>query len=78
MQQGDWSKLTDYLNSVKCGGSSKPKRLVLTQENLRDITGSVQQAKLYRDHTTQQDIKDRAKAAGFDVVQEDNGDFLFT
>ena len=77
VQKGDWSKLTGYLNSLKCGGKSKPKKFVLTEENLRDITGSVQKDKFYKDHTTQKDIKDRAKVAGFNVEQEDNGDFVF-
>jgi len=70
--------LTEYLNLLNCGGKSKPKKLVLTQDNLRDITGSVQKDKLYKDHTTQKDIVARANQAGFSVLQEKNGDFTFT
>ncbi len=77
-QIGDWKKLADYLNSLTCGGASKPKMIVLTQENLLDITGSVQKDKLYKNHTTQRDINYRAQEAGFSVMQESNGDFVFT
>ena len=75
--RGDWSKLTDYLNEIKIGGTSKPKMIVLSQDNLLDITGSVQKAKLYKDHP-QTDIVDRAAAAGYSVNQLANGDFEFS
>ena len=64
--KGDWSKLTDYLMKIKCG-EIKPKLLILTQDNLRAITGSTQKAKLYKKHTSQIDIKARAKKAGYKV-----------
>ena len=78
MQKGDWSRLTDYLRQIKCGGTSKPKKIILNQENLRDITGTIQVAKLYKDHTTQKDINDRAAKAGYSVEQDSDGDFIFT
>jgi len=77
-QKGDWSKLTDYLNSIKFGQGLKPKQLVLTQEDIRTITGSVQKAPLYSDHTTNKDIKDRANAAGYTEFRNSDGDFVFT
>lgn len=78
MQKGNWSKLTDYLNRAKCGGKSIPKKVILSQDNLCDITGSVQQGKLYKKHTTQPDIEKRAMKAGYLVKQLKNGDCIFT
>ena len=78
MQKGNWSQLTDYLIRAKCGGKSIPKKVILSQDNLCDITGSVQQSKLYKNHTTHKDIVKRAEKAGYLVKQLKNGDCIFS
>jgi len=77
-QQGDWSKLKDYLTSVKLPNGTKPRDISLTQQNLRDITGSTQQGKFYAHHKGESDIEKQAAAAGFSVVENDDDSMRFT
>jgi len=73
-----WIKLTEYLNDITSKGGGKPKLLILTQDQLKTITGSKQKAPFYKDHP-QKDLVDRAKEAGYKIekIGGAKGDFIF-